>query len=108
MAAKQSGINLIHGAGSQLEGGDIPQKTMEIFRGKITLILKEVIGEGRWKAELEGNLCVPVTIAKLMAVTQSSWSKAIPLLTPDFLPSLWIYFFSSMFLTWGLVYELAW
>lgn len=58
--------------------------------------------------ELDGSLRVPVTIGKLMAVAQSSWSKALPLLTTNLLYSLQICSFASVVLTLGLVYNLGW
>lgn len=58
--------------------------------------------------ELDGSLRVPVTIGKLMAVAQSSWSEALTLLTPNLLYSLQVCSFTSMVLTLGLVYDLGW
>lgn len=68
----------------------------------------EFIGEGRWKVELDGSLRVPVTIQKLMAVAQSSWSKAFPQLTLHLLYSLQIFSFTSTVLTFSQVYDLWW
>ena len=58
--------------------------------------------------ELDGSLRVPVTVEKMMAVAQSSWSKALPLLTPNLLYSLWICSFTSTVLTLGPAYDLGW
>lgn len=58
--------------------------------------------------ELDGSLRVPVTIGKLMAVVQSSWNKAFPLLTLNLLYSLWICSFTSMVLIFSPVYDLGW
>lgn len=52
VAAKQSAVNPTHGAGSQLEGGDIPQKTMEIFWRKITTILRG----SYWRGQVESGI----------------------------------------------------
>lgn len=53
MAAKQSAVrHLTHGAGSQLERGDMSQKTMEIFWGKITPILKG----SYWRGQVESGI----------------------------------------------------